>query len=137
MAGQARLIGICGGSGSGKTTIVTKIAEIISDFVCVPQDSYCKSAEFMSNVNITAFDFDHPEAFDNELLYEQLCSLKKMQPIDMPQYDFVHHKRRDRTVREEPKKLIIFEGIMIFSAMCRLFPLWRVSRDAIFSCFLS
>ena len=114
MSDVVRLIGICGGSGSGKTTIVNKISEIISDFVFIPQDNYYRSAEHISNVNITAFNFDHPDAFDNELLYEHLSRLKRLEPIEMPQYDFVRHRRRDETIKVAPKKLVIFEGIMIF-----------------------
>jgi len=112
---EARIIGICGGSGSGKTTIVRKISELVSDFVFMPQDNYYKSAEYLSNENITAFNFDHPDAFDNDLLHRHLHSLKKMKPIDMPTYDFVHHRRAPEFVHVEPKKLIIFEGIMIFT----------------------
>jgi uridine kinase len=109
---QAKLIGISGGSGSGKTTIVEKITESVTDFVVIPQDSYYKSAENMSNINITAFNFDHPDAFDNDLLFEHLQRLKNHQPIDMPEYDFVRHRRKESTLRIEPKKLIIFDGIM-------------------------
>ncbi len=112
---SAKLIGICGGSGSGKTTIVNKISELVSDFVVIAQDNYYKSAEYMSNQNITAFNFDHPDAFDTELLIEHLVALKNFIPIDMPQYDFVHHRRADTTVRMLPKKLIIFDGIMILA----------------------
>lgn len=111
---NVKLVGITGGSGSGKTTIVRKISEIVSDFVFIPQDNYYKSAEYINNTNITAFNFDHPEAFDNELLYEHLSRLKAGRSIEMPQYDFVHHRRKDDTVRVEPNKLIIFEGIMVF-----------------------
>ncbi len=111
----AKIIGICGGSGSGKTTIVRKISEVVSDFVFVPQDNYYKSASFMSNQNITAFNFDHPDAFDNELLLEHLMKLKYMESVEMPTYDFVHHRRREETIRVEPKKLVIFEGIMTFT----------------------
>jgi uridine kinase len=111
---NVKLVGITGGSGSGKTTIVRKISEIVSDFVFIPQDNYYKSAEYINNANITAFNFDHPEAFDNELLHEHLSRLKAGQSIDMPQYDFVHHRRKDEIVRVEPSKLIIFEGIMVF-----------------------
>jgi len=114
MLHEARLIGICGGSGSGKTTIVRKISEIISDFVFIPQDSYYKSAEFISNKNITAYNFDHPEAFDNDLLHEQLLSLKHFESVELPQYDFIHHRRLEETVTVQPKKLIIVEGIMIY-----------------------
>ncbi|HPE89342.1 MAG TPA: uridine kinase [Spirochaetia bacterium] len=112
---EAKLIGICGGSGSGKTTIVRKISELVSDFVFIPQDNYYKSAEYVSNSNITAFNFDHPEAFDNELLWSQLAALKRMEPVEMPTYDFVHHRRAEETVKVTPRKLVIFEGIMVFT----------------------
>jgi uridine kinase len=112
---EAKLIGICGGSGSGKTTMVRKISELVPDFVFIPQDNYYKSAEYISNANITAFNFDHPEAFDNELLWQHLDSLKRMEPIEMPTYDFVHHRRAGETIRITPRKLVIFEGIMVFT----------------------
>ena len=111
---ENRIIGISGGSGSGKTTIATKISEIVSDFVLIPQDSYYKSAEYISNTNITEFNFDHPSAFDTDLIWEHLTRLKRGEAIDMPQYDFVHHRRSDRTVRVEPLKIVVFEGILIY-----------------------
>lgn len=111
---MAKIIGISGGSGSGKTTIVNKIAEVVPDFAFVPQDSYYKSAEHVSNTNITDFNFDHPNAFDSDLLYSHLKLLKNDQPIDMPQYDFVRNRRSNITIRVAPSKLVIFEGIMIF-----------------------
>ena len=110
-----KIIGICGGSGSGKTTIVRKISELVSDFVFIPQDNYYKSAEFISNANITAFNFDHPDAFDNDLIIEQLSALKRGEAVAMPTYDFVHHRRTQDTIAVEPKKVVIFEGIMIFT----------------------
>ncbi len=110
-----KIIGICGGSGSGKTTIVRKISELVSDFVFIPQDNYYKSAEFISNANITAFNFDHPDAFDNPLIIEQLGALKRGESIEMPTYDFVHHRRTEETIRVSPKKVVIFEGIMVFT----------------------
>jgi uridine kinase len=110
-----KIIGICGGSGSGKTTIVRKISELVSDFVFIPQDNYYKSAEYISNANITAFNFDHPDAFDNDLIIEQLSALKRGEAIEMPTYDFVHHRRTQETVAVEPRKVVIFEGIMIFT----------------------
>jgi uridine kinase len=110
-----KVIGICGGSGSGKTTIVRKISELVSDFVFIPQDSYYKSAEFISNSNITAFNFDHPDAFDNELIIAHLAALKNGEGIELPTYDFVHHRRTEETIHVAPKKVVIFEGIMVFT----------------------
>jgi len=112
---SAKVIGICGGSGSGKTTIVRKISELVSDFVFLPQDNYYKSAEYISNSNITAFNFDHPDAFDNALLIEHLDRLRRGEAVDMPSYDFIRNRRKDETIHIEPRKLVIFEGIMIFT----------------------
>jgi uridine kinase len=109
-----RIVGISGGSGSGKTTIVSRITEIVSDYALVPQDNYYRSAEHVTNQSITDFNFDHPDAFDSELLFEHLRALKAGTPIRMPQYDFIRNKRRGDTVLVEPRRLVIFEGIMIF-----------------------
>jgi uridine kinase len=109
-----RIVGIAGGSGSGKTTIVSRITEIVKDYALVPQDNYYKSAEYVTNQSITGFNFDHPDAFDSDLLVEQLQALKAGASIRMPQYDFVHHRRRSETVLLEPRGLVILEGIMIF-----------------------
>jgi len=111
---SSRIIGISGGSGSGKTTIVRKISESIQDFVFIPQDNYYKSAEFINNSNITEFNFDHPNAFDKDLMIAHLTDLKEGRSIQMPQYDFVHHRRMKETIDVSPRKVIIFEGIMVF-----------------------
>ena len=110
-----KIVGIAGGSGSGKTTVVSRIAEIVRDFALVAQDNYYKSAENITNTNITALDFDHPDAFDSDLLREQLEALKAGRAIQMPQYDFVHNRRTEETVLVEPRPLVILEGIMIFT----------------------
>ena len=100
---DVKLIGITGGSGSGKSTVVRKIHEANRDSVCIEQDNYYKSATFVSNDNITAYNFDHPDAFD----------LKAGRAIEMPQYDFVHHRRKDETLHVEPKSIIIVDGLMV------------------------
>jgi uridine kinase len=111
---HTRIIGISGGSGSGKTTVVRKIGELFPDFICIPQDNYYKSAENIDNSNITDVNFDHPDAFDDKLMIEHLQTLRGGNAIDMPRYDFVHHCRLEETTRVEPHRLVIFEGIMIF-----------------------
>ncbi len=110
------IIGICGGSGSGKTTIVSKIAEIVEGFTVIPQDNYYKSFDkTVDNDHITAVNFDHPDAFDMELLIQHLTQLRAGHPVAMPVYDFVHHRRSEETVAIEPEGIIILEGIMIYS----------------------
>ena len=109
----ARIVGVAGGSGSGKTTIVSRMTEIAREYALVAQDNYYKSAEGITNLTITGFNFDHPDAFDSDLLCEHLAELKAGRSIRMPQYDFVHHRRRDDTVAVEPRRLVILEGIMI------------------------
>ncbi len=111
---EVRLIGVTGGSGSGKSTVVRRIKEAHSESVLISQDSYYKSAPFISNENITAYNFDHPDAFDMDLMLSNLTDLKSGKPCMMPQYDFVHHRRKDEYLRVEPKKLIIIDGLMIF-----------------------
>ncbi|MDY4889360.1 MAG: uridine kinase [Sphaerochaetaceae bacterium] len=108
-----KIIGITGGSGSGKTTIVRKISEVNQEFVFLAQDNYYRSAEYVNNDKITAFNFDQPNAFDTDLLVEHLKRLKERKTVEMPQYDFVHHRRMDETVHVEPKHLVIIEGLMI------------------------
>lgn len=110
---DVKVIGITGGSGSGKSTIVRKIGEVCPDFAFIPQDNYYKSAVFINNSNITAYNFDHPDAFDMELLYKHLSDLKHGIGIDMPLYDFVHHCRKTETVHLDPAPLIIVEGLMV------------------------
>jgi uridine kinase len=112
---MAKLIGISGGSGSGKTTIVRKLTEIAGEFLVIPQDNYYKSATFVHNSNITAFNFDHPSAFDTDLLFEHLSALKRGERVEMPTYDFVRHRRTDETIPLIPGRLVVLEGIMILS----------------------
>ena len=99
---SVRIVGIAGGSGSGKTTIVTRVTEIVRDYALVPQDNYYRSAEHVTEWIHHRFNFDHPDAFDNDLLWEHLQALKAATPIRMPQYDFVHNRRTNETVLVEP-----------------------------------
>lgn len=114
MMDNVTFVGITGGSGSGKTTIVKKIEEIVSEFVFIPQDNYYKTAKHINNDNITAFNFDHPDAFDVDLLLEHLKDLKAGKSIDMPGYDFVTHSRKSETTTLESNPVVLVEGIMLF-----------------------
>lgn len=111
------IIGICGGSGSGKTTVVKKIGEIADGFTVIPQDNYYKPFDGASvdNDHITAVNFDHPDAFDMDLLVEHMTLLQNGKPAEMPLYDFVHHRRSEKTVTIAPRGIIILEGIMIYA----------------------
>ena len=112
---MTKLIGIAGGSGSGKTTIVRKLTEIAGEILVIAQDNYYKDAPEMSNSNITAFNFDQPSAFDNDLMFHQLSELRQGRPVDMPVYDFVHHRRSDKVKRLIPGRLVLLEGILILT----------------------
>ena len=108
-----KIIGITGGSGSGKSTVVKKIREVFKDAVIIAQDNYYKSASYVNNSNITAFNFDHPDAFDTDLMLEHLEMLKNGMSIEMPQYDFVTHSRTDTTKHVKPSDVMILDGLMV------------------------
>ena len=110
---EPKIIGITGGTGSGKSTIVRRIREAFPDSVFMAQDSYYQSVSTFNNNTITSFNFDQPSAFDNQLLYRHLSDLKQGKPIEMPQYDFVHSVRTKETVHVEPKPVIVIEGLMV------------------------
>ena len=99
---EPKIIGITGGTGSGKSTIVRRIREAFPDSVFMAQDSYYQSVSTFNNNTITSFNFDQPSAFDNQLLSRHLSDLKQGKPIEMPQYDFVHSERTKETVHVEP-----------------------------------
>lgn len=111
------IIGICGGTGSGKTTIARKIIEAVGgDKVAViAQDSYYRNLADMPLDERHRVNFDHPDSIDSELLANHLQKLKLGKPIEMPIYDFKTHTRSNRTEKIEPKPVIIVEGILIFA----------------------
>ncbi len=111
------IIGIAGGTGSGKTTVVNKIVkELPSDEVCViSQDSYYKATDNLSYEERTKINFDHPRAIDFELIIKHLKKLKSGKTIDQPVYSFVTHNRTKDVVKTHPRKVVIVEGILIFN----------------------
>ncbi|NLU51970.1 MAG: uridine kinase [Clostridiaceae bacterium] len=112
---KAVVIGIAGGTGSGKTTLAKKLQEYFSDeIVLICQDYYYKSFDTLSYEQRKQLNFDHPDSFDNEYLIEQIKELKEGRPIQRPVYSFIEYKRLKETIREEPKSVIVLEGILIF-----------------------
>jgi uridine kinase len=109
------IIGICGGSGSGKTTVAKKLVEALGEgqTVLLAQDSYYKDHSDLSLEERARVNFDHPESVDFNLLIAHLQALKRNQPIDRPPYDFTQHLRTTSVERLEPKPIIIVEGILI------------------------
>jgi len=110
---EVKIIGITGGSGCGKSTIVQNIADCTDNFAYIAQDNYYKSASFINNSNITAYNFDRPDAFDTDLLLAHLNCLKNHQSVEMPVYDFSHHSRTDQTIHVEAAPLVVVDGLMI------------------------
>ncbi len=111
------IIGIAGGTGSGKTTVVNQILNQLSaDEICViSQDSYYKATDELTYEQRTKINFDHPKAIDFDLLVKHLKELKKGNTIDQPVYSFVTHNRLKDTLKTHPRKVVIVEGILIFN----------------------
>lgn len=111
------IIGIAGGTGCGKTTVVDQIvAELPADEVCViSQDSYYKDTSHLSYNERVKINFDHPNSIDFELLVSHLQELKNNKPIEQPVYSFVEHNRTGETQTTHPRKVIIVEGILILT----------------------
>jgi len=115
--GQVMVIGIAGGTGSGKTTITRKLMQKFRGNVSViNHDNYYKAHHNMSYEQRAELNYDHPNAFDTELLVEDLKKLKEGKSIHCPVYDYSIHDRTDRTIKIEPAKVIIVEGILIFQS---------------------
>lgn len=112
------IIGIAGGTGSGKTTVVNQILnELPADEVCViSQDSYYKETHHLSYQERTKINFDHPKAIDFELLVAHITNLRKGEIIEQPVYSFVTHDRVIDTLITHPRKVVIVEGILIFNS---------------------
>lgn len=111
------IIGIAGGTGSGKTTVVNQILHElpIDEVGVISQDSYYKQTDNLSYEERTKINFDHPKSIDFELLVKHLKELKKGKIIEQPIYSFVTHNRTKDTVKTHPRKVMIIEGILVFT----------------------
>jgi len=111
------IIGIAGGTGCGKTTVVNKIINELPDgeVGVISQDSYYKDTSHLSYDERIKINFDHPRSIDFELLVEHLKALKINTPVNQPVYSFVKHNRTGDTILTHPRKVMIVEGILIFT----------------------
>ncbi len=111
------IIGIAGGTGCGKTTVVNKIINELpeGEVGVISQDSYYKDTSNLSYDERIKINFDHPRSIDFDLLVEHLKSLKNSIPVHQPVYSFVKHNRTGDTIFTHPRKVMIVEGILIFT----------------------
>ena len=111
------IIGICGGTGSGKTTIARSIVETVGrdQVVLVEQDSYYRNFGDLPLDERHQANFDHPDSIDNEMLVNHLIRLKQGLTVEMPVYDMKTHTRSEEIEHIEPRPIVVLEGILIFS----------------------
>jgi len=112
------VIGICGGTGSGKTTITDRIIAALSEqsVLVIQQDHYYKDLPHLPLDERARQNFDHPDSMDTPLLVEHVRRLRQGQAVERPVYDFTQHRRLPQTVRLEPRTALILEGILLFES---------------------
>jgi uridine kinase len=110
------IIGIAGGSGSGKSTVANNVAELLttSSVAFIDMDAYYKNFPSLTLDERKKLNWDHPDAFDYDLLCAHLEALGRREPIEKPEYDFVTHLRRPAPTRVEPADVIVIDGILLF-----------------------
>ena len=114
--GKILMIGIAGGTGSGKTTLMKNLVERFGDAVTVvSHDNYYKRHDDMTYEERCLINYDEPAAFENDLMARQLEALRRGESVECPVYDYTVHNRSNETVTIEPKQVIIIEGILIFA----------------------
>ena len=115
MKNDILVIGIAGGPGSGKTTLMNNLISQFADVVTIlSHDNYYKRHDELTYEQRCLLNYDEPDALETDLMARHLDQLRQGQPIDCPVYDFTLHNRSDKTIRIVPKKVIIVEGILIF-----------------------
>lgn len=111
------VIGIAGGSGSGKTTVAQEILNRVGParIAYLPHDAYYRDLSGLPPAQRAEVNFDHPNALETELLIQHILQLKQYQPIELPVYDFSVHTRTEQTILIKPQRVIMVEGILIFA----------------------
>ncbi len=111
----ARVLGVAGGTGSGKTTVAKAILDAVGParVAFLEQDSYYRDVPWADPSELREHNFDHPDAFDGELLAAHVAALKAGEAVEVPVYDFVRHRRTGQTRRVEPRPVILLEGILL------------------------
>jgi uridine kinase len=117
MAGRPYVVGIAGGTGSGKTTVAERLAEAMPRGRCVTidHDAYYRDRSHLSPEDRADVNYDHPAALESELLARHLRELRAGRTVEIPIYDFATHTRRTETRTVEPSRVIIVEGILVFA----------------------
>lgn len=110
------IIGVCGGTGSGKTTVANAILERVGRqrIAHIQHDSYYRDLHDLPAEERARINFDHPDSLETSLLIKHLNRLRAWQAIEVPVYNFTTHRRTDQTVRVEPSRVIMVDGILIF-----------------------
>lgn len=113
---QVTVIGVAGGTGSGKSTLVKRLQEAFrsEDVATICHDYYYKAHPELTYQERTLLNYDHPQAFDTDMMVEHIRALKNNVPINHPVYSFVEHNRTSESVLVKPSKVIIIDGILIF-----------------------
>ena len=111
------VVGVAGGTGSGKTTVVRKIVEALGsrNVAVIQHDSYYRDRSHLTPEERTCINYDHPDALETDLFADHLELLISGKPAEIPVYDFVSHRRRPETVQVKPAAVIVLEGILILA----------------------
>jgi uridine kinase len=111
------IIGVAGGTGSGKTTVTQQILRRVGEerIACIPHDAYYRDLAHLPPNLRERVNFDHPDSLETDLLVEHLKAWREGQPIEVPIYDFTTHSRTKETMRVEPQRVALVEGILVFA----------------------
>lgn len=111
------VIGIAGGSGSGKTTVANEVIQRVGahNIAYLPHDAYYKELSHLPPNQRAQINFDHPDSLENELMIQHILELKSYHPVALPVYDFSNHCRTLETIEVRPQRIVLVEGILIFT----------------------